>query len=94
MHPSQSTISAEVAHHVLHHFGYDGVQAGSFTTHLLDAIIAADSANLARLANSFPEEVAAVRLAKFSRTGIESLQAIAQEPLAPVVTLRLVEVGQ
>ena len=92
MHPSQSTISPETAKHVLYHFGHGGTQPGNFARHLLDTILLADSFNLARLANAYPAEVAAVRLAKYAPRGIEALQSIADE-YASVTPLRLVEVG-
>lgn len=71
-------IPQEVARHVLWHFGADGgIEPGSFVARLLDAITAADMVNTARLAEAFPEYVAAVVGAQMDPDGIANLQKIA-----------------
>ncbi len=75
---SSPTIPADVAAHVLFHFGRDGgYQAGGFTESLVTAIDRADPTNQARLALGFPEYVAAVTTIQNDRAGIERLQDIA-----------------
>jgi hypothetical protein len=77
MSTSSPTIPADVAAHVLFHYGHDGgYQAGSFTTALLNAAGTADPSNLDRLAAGFPEYVAAVTAIQYDPQGVERLQAI------------------
>jgi hypothetical protein len=77
MSTSSPTIPADVAAHVLFHYGHDGgYQAGSFTTHILNAAGTADPSNLGRLAAGFPEYVAAVAAIQYDPNGVERLQAI------------------
>lgn len=46
----------EAARHLLFHEGLSGgLRPGSFTTHLMGALAAADTANRARLLGAFPE---------------------------------------
>lgn len=48
--------------HVLGYFGMKGGRkAGSFTNHLIAALLVADYSNLAKLSKVFPEEAEAVR---------------------------------
>jgi len=77
------SIPAEVAAHVLFHYGHDGgYQAGTFTTNLITTIDSADPSNKARLAAGFPEYVAAVTAMQYSHTGAEYLQSIARGEVA------------
>ena len=72
------TIPADVAAHVLWHYGREGgYQPGSFTEQLLTCIGMADPSNLDRLAAGFPEYVAAVTAIQYDPQGIERLQRIA-----------------
>jgi hypothetical protein len=78
MNTNSPTIPADVAAHVLFHYGHDGgYQAGSFTTSLLTTMAMADPANLARLLPGFPEYVAAVTAIQYDPNGVERLQDIA-----------------
>lgn len=77
MQNSTPTIPAEVANHVLAHFGAGGYQAGSFTTHLLCAFATADEVNFHRLAAAFPEYGAAVAAIQYDPHGVTALQRIA-----------------
>jgi hypothetical protein len=75
---SNPTIPADVAAHVLFHYGREGgYQAGSFTERLLTTIAMADEVNTARLGVGFPEYVAAVTVIQYDPNGIERLQDIA-----------------
>jgi hypothetical protein len=75
---SSPTIPADVAAHVLFHYGHDGgYQAGSFTTHLITTIDAADPGNTDRVAVGFPEYVAAVTAIQYDPQGVERLKDIA-----------------
>jgi hypothetical protein len=83
MSPTSPTIPADVAAHVLFHYGHNGgYQAGSFTTHLITTIDAADPGNKARLAAGFPEYVAAVTAIQYDPNGVERLQRIARGEVA------------
>lgn len=78
MSTSSPTIPADVAAHVLWHYGRDGgYQPGSFTEQLLTTIGMADPTNLDRLAAGFPEYIAAVTAIQYDPNGIERLQDIA-----------------
>jgi hypothetical protein len=77
-----TTIPAEIASNTLWVFGYRGAEPGSFTRRLIDTIAHADRVNEARLAQVFPAEAAAVRLAKYDDQGIAKLQVIADEKAA------------
>lgn len=74
----QPSIPAEVANHVLAHFGASGYQAGSFTTHLLCAFATADETNFNQLAFAFPEYAAAVAAIQYDPHGVTRLQTIAR----------------
>lgn len=74
---SHSVIPAETARHVLAHFGRGGINPGRFGQQLLELISGADLQNMARLADAFPAEVEAVRMAQYDNDGIAKLQAIA-----------------
>jgi hypothetical protein len=75
-------ISPRVAAHVLWQEGLGGHPAGSFTTALLKAWWAADPANGARLARTWPEYGAAIALLT-QPGGSNRLRAIAGEQPAP-----------
>ena len=71
------TIPAETARHVLAVFGHGGVRPGRFGEQLISLIAGADLQNMARLADAFPAEAEAVRMAQYDNDGIAKLQAIA-----------------
>lgn len=74
----ETTISTETARHVLWLFGRKGgVQPGSFTQRLMAAIDVADVLNQQKIANEYPDLVAAIRMAGNDDTGIATLQQIA-----------------
>ncbi|MCX5522645.1 hypothetical protein OG342_07170 [Streptomyces bobili] len=73
-----STISPEVAAHVLSHFGRGGYPAGDWAESLISLIDRAGMANRAKLLASFPEYGRAVLLAKYDEEGVATLQRIAQ----------------
>jgi DNA-binding CsgD family transcriptional regulator len=75
-------ISPRVAAHVLWQEGLGGYAAGSFTTALLKAWWAADPANAARLARTWPEYGAAIALLG-QPGGTEQLRAITGEQPTP-----------
>ncbi|MEU0847667.1 hypothetical protein ABZ387_06830 [Streptomyces flaveolus] len=78
MSTTNPSIPADVAAHVLFHYGHDGgYQAGSFTTNLITTIDSADPANTDRLAAGFPEYVAAVTAIQYDPDGVARLQDIA-----------------
>ena len=78
MSTSSPTIPADVAAHVLFHYGREGgYQAGSFTEQLLTCIGMADQTNMDRLAAGFPDYVAAVTAIQYDPNGIERLQDLA-----------------
>ncbi len=66
------------ARHVLWFFGdlVLGLQPGSFTTHLLRAISAADAWNRMRLAQGFPELVEMVVSVQETEQGLEDLRGL------------------
>jgi hypothetical protein len=77
MSTSSPTIPADVAAHVLFHYGREGgYQAGGFTELIISAIDRADPANKAKLELGFPDYVAAVNVIQYSGTGVEYLQTI------------------
>ncbi|MFJ7111746.1 hypothetical protein ACIQW4_01030 [Streptomyces albogriseolus] len=83
MHTNSPSIPADVAAHVLFHYGHDGgYQAGSFTTSLLTTIGMADPSNMDRLAAGFPEYVAAVTAIQYDPDGVARLEAIARGEVA------------
>jgi len=78
MNITSPTIPADVAAHVLFHYGREGgYQAGSFTTSLLTTMGTADPKNLDRLAAGFPEYVAAIAAIQYDPDGVARLQALA-----------------
>jgi hypothetical protein len=77
------TLPADVAAHVLFHYGRDGgYQAGGFTELIISAIDRADPSNKAKLELGFPEYVAAVNAIRYSHTGVEYLQSIVRGGVA------------
>lgn len=72
------TIPAEVAAHVLSHFGRGGYPAGDWSESLITLIDRADMTNRAKLLAAFPDYGRAVLLAKYDEEGIATLQRIAQ----------------
>jgi len=72
------TIPADVASHVLFHYGHRGIPASDWTQSLITLIDRADMIHRAKLAAAFPEYGAAVLLAKYDEDGIAHLQAIAR----------------
>lgn len=78
--PRAAPIGAEVAQHVLFHFGEGGYRPGAFFEKLIVAIAAADQGNQLRLALGFPDYVTAVQLAQYEGTGIAALRGFAQGP--------------
>jgi hypothetical protein len=77
-----STITPEVANHVLSHYGRGGYQAGSLIEQIIKAIDMADPANRDKLALGFPEYVAAVVAIQYDPAGVSNLTAIAQGEVA------------
>jgi hypothetical protein len=73
-----TAIPAEVAAHVLSHFGRGGYPAGDWAESLITLIDRADMVNRAKLLAAFPEYGAAVLLAKYDEEGIATLQRIAR----------------
>lgn len=72
-----TAIPAEVAAHVLFHYGHKGIPAGDWHASLITLIDRADITAAKQLATAFPDYGAAVLLAKYDRDGITHLQNIA-----------------
>lgn len=80
---NDTKIPAETARHVLWTFGREGgYRPGSFTQRLIELIAHADAANLARLAQAYPAEAEAVRMAQYDEDGVARLYAIATGEVA------------
>lgn len=77
MSTTNPSIPAEVAAHVLNHYGRGGYPAGDWTADLISLIDRADMVHRAKLATTFPDYGDAVLLAKYDENGIAVLQAIA-----------------
>jgi hypothetical protein len=75
-------IPAEVAAHVLSHFGRGGYPAGDWTESLISLIDRADAVNRAKLCTTFPDYGDAILLAKYDENGVAVLQAIARGEVA------------
>lgn len=73
-----TAIPAEVAAHVLSHFGRGGYPAGDWSESLITLIDRADMTNRAKLLAAFPEYGAAVLLAKYDEEGISKLKRAAR----------------
>ncbi|MGA5035147.1 hypothetical protein [Streptomyces sp. ECR3.8] len=78
------TIPAEVASHVLSHFGRGGYPAGDWSETLITLIDRADMQNRAKLLAAYPEYGRAVLLAKYDEEGIATLQRLARGETVPV----------
>lgn len=77
MDTSSPSIPADVASHVLFHFGHRGIPAGDWTESLITLIARADMTNKAKLTAAFPDYAGAVLLAQHADNGIEVLKDIA-----------------
>ena len=76
---NQTLIDAGTANQVLHFFhSHEGYPAGGFMAKLYSAMAHADQGNLYRLSQGFPAQVAAMRLASESPTGLDTLRKIAR----------------
>jgi hypothetical protein len=73
-----TTIPAEVAAHVLSHFGRGGYPAGDWSEALITLIDRANMTNRAKLLAAFPDYGAAVLLAKYDEEGIDKLKRAAR----------------
>jgi hypothetical protein len=77
MRPEERPFAPHIAAHVLYQFGDElGYPAGGFTRDLIQLMTRADSTNLARLTNAFPDYGMAVRLAKNTDGGMALLREI------------------
>ncbi|GGW83246.1 hypothetical protein [Streptomyces griseoloalbus] len=72
-----TTIPADVAAHVLFHFGHKGIPAGDWSESLITLIARADMVNKAKLTAVFPDYAGAVLLAQYADDGINVLKDIA-----------------
>lgn len=79
---SSPTIPADVASHVLFHFGHKGIPAGDWHEDLISLIARADMTCAAKLAAAFPDYGGAVLIAKYADDGIATLQRIARGEVA------------
>lgn len=77
MSTSGHSIPADVASHVLFHFGHTGIPAGDWTESLITLIARADMVNKAKLTAAFPDYAGAVLLAQYADDGISVLKDIA-----------------
>lgn len=82
MSTSSPTIPADVASHVLFHFGHKGIPAGEWHEDLISLIARADMVNKAKLSAAFPDYAGAVLLAQRADNGIEVLKDIARGEVA------------
>ncbi|MER7953893.1 hypothetical protein [Streptomyces sp. NPDC096030] len=81
--PTEPVIDRETARHVLWMYGHEGgLQPGVFTQRMFGAISAASIQSKRKLANEFPELVAAIDLACLDPEGIAKLQQIASGQVA------------
>jgi hypothetical protein len=75
-------IATKDAQHALYVVAGDyglGLQPGSFTTHLIQAIQHADAFNRALVGQAFPSLVQAVRMASGSVEALEALRSIVKD---------------
>jgi hypothetical protein len=77
MNTETTAIPADVAAHVLFHFGHRGIPAGEWTESLITLIARADMTHKAKLTAAFPDYAGAVLLAQYADNGIEVLKDIA-----------------
>ncbi|MET9098327.1 hypothetical protein [Streptomyces antibioticus] len=73
---TDTTMSADVAAHVLWSERKGGWPPSTFPTKLLDTWTSADTENAARLTAAFPEYAAAIALLRSGEQGIQRLRAI------------------
>jgi hypothetical protein len=72
-----SFITSKVASHTLHFFSPgEGYEGGHFSDALFTLMAKADRANLTKIAEGFPAEVAAFELARTSATGLAALRIL------------------
>ncbi|MFD7465062.1 hypothetical protein [Streptomyces tendae] len=76
MSTTKPAIPAEVAAHVLSHYGRGGYPAGDWTASLISLIDRADMVHRAKLTTTFPDYGTAIALAKYDEEGIATLQRI------------------
>jgi hypothetical protein len=77
MRPEERPFAPHIAAHVLYQFGDGmGYPAGSFIRDLIQLMTRADSTNLARLTNAFPDYGMAVRIAMHTDGGMALLREI------------------
>ncbi|MEU1043890.1 hypothetical protein ABZ400_01885 [Streptomyces sp. NPDC005897] len=88
MSTANHSIPAEVACHVLNHYGRGGYPAGDWTASLISLIDRADMVHQAKLTTAFPDYGAAIALAKYDEEGIATLQRIAGLPPTPITCKR------
>jgi hypothetical protein len=84
MNTKRPKIPAEVAAHVLSHFGRGGYPAGDWAELLITLIDRADGTNRVKLCTTFPDYGDAILLAKYNENGVAVLQAIAGVPAQPL----------
>ena len=78
MSTSSPAIPADVAAHVLWHYGHEGgLKPGDFTRQLLTTIGMADPTNRDRLAVGFPAYIAAVTAIEYDPDGVTHLRDLA-----------------
>lgn len=77
MNTSSPSIPADVASHVLFHFGHRGIPAGDWTENLISLIARADMVHKAKLTAAFPDYAGAVLLAQYADNGVDVLKDIA-----------------
>lgn len=77
MSTTNTSIPADVAAHVLFHYGHRGIPASDWTHSLITLIDRADMVNKAKLTAAFPDYAGAVLLAQYADNGIEVLKDIA-----------------
>lgn len=71
-----TTVTVDVAAHVLYHFEGTGYRPGGFISQLINTITHADPINRARLALGYPAYVQAVELASRHPNGLAQLHTI------------------
>ncbi|GGV36642.1 hypothetical protein GCM10010293_40010 [Streptomyces griseoflavus] len=72
-----TAIPADVAAHVLFHFGHRGIPAGDWHEDLITLIARADMTNKAKLTAAFPDYAGAVLIAQYADNGVAVLKDIA-----------------
>ncbi|MCI3155496.1 hypothetical protein ELQ39_27880 [Streptomyces sp. GB4-14] len=82
MNTSSPSIPADVAAHVLFHFGHRGIPAGDWHQDLISLIARADMVHKAKLTAAFPDYAGAVLLAQYADNGIDVLKDIAAGEVA------------